>query len=77
MIHDDLAVPVRSYSKQQLATLYFPAIESVSAVRTLMTWIRRNKQLADLLMHAGYNMYQKMFTPAQVNLIFEYLGEPG
>lgn len=68
--------PRRSYSKQQLALLYFPYTEGVSAVRHLFSWIKKNTDLFEQLKETGYYANQKVLTPAQVNLIFEHLGEP-
>lgn len=69
--------PRRCYSKQELAVMFFPYTEPLSAVRHLFNWVRRNAELTERLLRSGYSTYQKVLTPAQVNLIFEYLGEPG
>lgn len=43
---------------------------------TLKNWINRNSNLLIALKNAGYNKYQKNFTPKQVEILYEYLGEP-
>lgn len=69
---------IRSYSKKELALLYFPtATNSHTAVNHLMAWIRRCTPLYESLMKIGYQKNAKYFSPREVKLIIEYLGEPG
>ena len=58
---------IQAYSKSQLATLYLPHIQPASARRTLLSWIAKN---------TGYSEKAILLTPAQVGLIFRFLGEP-
>lgn len=67
----------RSYTKKELALLYSPsAADPHSAVNRLMAWINRCAPLCQQLARHGYRKTDKRFTPQQVNLIAQYLGEP-
>ncbi len=65
-----------TYGRMELAQQYFPYMVPRSAFRKLKQWIdlypNLNEQLADL----GYTPHQRTYTPAQVKLIVEALGEP-
>ena len=68
---------INGCGKAQLALLFFP--ESVSpdvARRRLMRWIKSDRQLYDRLTAASYRDCQHDFTPMQVKIIYEFLGEP-
>lgn len=67
----------RTYSKSELASLYMPHVATATARRTLARWIAHNKQLTEELAQAGYKKQQILLTPAQVSIIFKFLGEPG
>ena len=68
---------IKAYGKSELALLYFPDASSAhTAVNHLMSWIRRNPQLKEQLEKMGYRKSAKFFTPKEVKLIVEYLGEP-
>jgi len=69
--------PIYTYTKKELALMYFPDSMPHTAVNHLMEWIKRNKQLMAELVATGYEKSAKMFTPRQVALITEYLGSPG
>lgn len=67
---------IRQYTKKQLALMYFPDSNPRTAVKHLMAWIHLCVPLWDELLHSGYQPTSKSFTPRQVKLIIEYLGEP-
>lgn len=68
---------VKAYGKSELALLYFPDTPSAhTAVNHLMSWVRRNPALRGELERMGYRKSAKCFTPREVRLIVEYLGEP-
>ena len=68
---------VKAYGKSELAMLYFPDAGSAhTAVNHLMSWIHRNPELSEELMKMGYRKSDKFFTPKQVAVIADYLGEP-
>ncbi|MBR3625820.1 MAG: DUF4248 domain-containing protein [Bacteroidaceae bacterium] len=67
---------IRPYTKRALAGLYFPESHPRTAVNHLMSWIRRCTHLHEQLKATGYTTTDKIFTPRQVSLIIDYLGEP-
>ena len=67
---------IRSYSKQELAMLYFPDSDPRTATCHLMRWINRNASLHKELSATGYYRHSKFFTSRQVCAIVDYLGEP-
>ena len=69
--------PIRSYTKKELAFCYFPTAENPhSAVNHLMSWINRCTPLRNALEEQGYQKTSKWFSPREVKLITEHLGEP-
>ena len=67
---------LRSYTKQELALLYFPDSDPDVARAHLMRWIVRCTQLYEQLLKSGYTKNCKEFNPLQVSYIFFHLGEP-
>lgn len=72
-----MSYPIKQYTKKELGLMYFPDSTPETARHHLMNWIKRNCSLLDALQKAGYNAYAHDFSPRQIRLIFEYLGEPG
>ena len=56
--------------------MYFPDSQPRTAVNHLMAWINRCTPLLGQLETAGYEKTSKGFTPRQVRLIVEHLGDP-
>lgn len=68
---------IKAYGKSELALRYFPgANSSHTAVNHLMSWIRRSPELTTELEKMGYKKSAKYFTPKEVALVVEFLGEP-
>ena len=68
---------IRSYTKKELALLYFPtATNPHTAVNHLMSWIRRCTPLHEELHRMGMMKTAKCFTPREVKAIVGYIGEP-
>ena len=67
---------IRSYSKKELALLYFPDSHPHTASNHLMRWFNRNRELCQALEARGYYRPSKHFTSIQVSIIFDYIGEP-
>ena len=65
-----------SYTKQELALLYFPDATPEVASAHLRRWIILCEPLYEQLLKTGYSKWAKSFTPTQVSYIFAYLGEP-
>ena len=70
------SMDLRSYTKQELALLYFPDSDPDVARSHLMRWIVRCTQLYEQLQKSGYTKSSKEFNPLQVSYIFFHLGEP-
>jgi hypothetical protein len=66
----------RTYAKQELAQLYFPGHNPHAAVQNFNYMITHCKPLKEALRGTHAPRFAKMFTPRQVQLITEYLGEP-
>ncbi len=66
----------RSYSKQELAMLYFPEAAPHVAVNRLNSWIRRCRDLNVQMSSCPVSKFSKFYTAHQVRLIVEYLGDP-
>lgn len=66
----------KSYSKGELAALYAPDIAPSSACKRLAAWMLHHPTLMSDLRQTGYEDKQRTFTPLQVRLIFDALGEP-
>lgn len=67
---------IKTYTKKELALMYFPESMPRTAVNHLMAWIRRCLPLWQELSASGYQPASKAFTPRQVKIITEMLGEP-
>ena len=65
-----------SYTKSELAQLYFPGAPRSSALRLLHKYITSAHGLLPALERVGYQRASRRLTRRQVQLIFEYLGEP-
>ena len=62
---------IRAYGKSELAMLYLPNHSKATALKLLKTWLQVNPRLA----HIGRNK-MKFYTPKQVKMMVEELGEP-
>lgn len=67
---------IRTYGKGELAQLYCPHITTAAARKKLNLWINLYPNLMDALQQAGYSNATRSYTPAQVKLIVDALGEP-
>lgn len=67
---------IKSYSKKELACLYFPDSSPRTAVNHLMSWIRNDTELFEQLEEMGYRKQSKAFTPREVRAIVDDFGEP-
>ena len=66
----------RSYGKSELASLYLPNILPSSAMKGFNEWIATYPGLLDRLRASGLALRSKRYTPLQVKMITEALGEP-
>jgi len=67
---------IRQYGRTELAQLYSPDIAPMSAWKRMKSWIAVHPTLLSSLRATGYNGHQRNFTPQQVRLIVDALGEP-
>ena len=72
----DYDMDIVAMSKQELAQMYAPDLTPHAAVNRLMTWIHHHPTLTEELHRTGYRKTARVFTPRQVHLIVDYLGEP-
>ena len=63
-------------SLAELAMAYAPELSNNAARKRLKKWLNINPQLMQSLREAGYRDRQRVLTPRQVEVIYEYLGEP-
>ena len=75
-LDDEERTEVRSYTKSELALLYSPGVKYESAIRMFNRYLHRCRGLLDELMALGYRPDDRRFTRPQVQVIFDYLGEP-
>lgn len=68
--------PIRCYGRGELALLYLPHLQQRSALKSFNEWIARAPGLLASLEKAGYDHSSRRYTPAQVRLIVDALGEP-
>ncbi|MCF0257876.1 DUF4248 domain-containing protein [Bacteroides heparinolyticus] len=68
--------PIHSYGKGELASLYLPNVCQQTAVNRFNKWIRTSPGLEQRLMATGLRPTSRHYTPAQVKLIVDALGEP-
>lgn len=66
----------RIYGHQELAQLYFPHVLPKSASSQLTRWIERDEELSEALHRAGHRKRTRLYTPLQVAILIEHLGEP-
>lgn len=67
---------LRFYGRTELARLYSPFTTDRTAWRRLQALIATTPGLSDALAQEGYRPNQRTFTPRQVALLFQTLGEP-
>ncbi len=67
---------MRSYTKQELALLYFPTASPEAAQKRLYRWINRNPQLVAELQSCHTSKNAKYWSRPQVEKIIYYLDEP-
>ena len=65
-----------SLSFSQMAAAYAPELCDRAARRRLTSWLRINPQLMKRLQETGFKEKQRVLTPRQVEIIYEFLGEP-
>lgn len=67
---------IRSYGRMELALAYCPTLCGMAAYRKLESWIDRYPGLRQQLRDVGYSARRRSYTPVEVKLIVEAIGEP-
>ncbi len=67
---------IRTYGRMELAQAYCPNMNPRAAYRKLSQWIDRYPHLREQLICIGVSPKSRTYTPAQVRMIVEALGEP-
>lgn len=67
---------IRTYPKNELARMYCPGLSLESALRMFRIWIDTHPELSQRLLMTGYKSRNRYFTPKQVEIIRECLGDP-
>lgn len=67
---------VKCYSRSELAFMYMPNLNIRAAQRQMNLWLDTNERLKMRLLEAGANDKIRFYTPRQVEIIFEELGQP-
>lgn len=67
---------VRAYGRTELAQMYSPNLQPESAYSRLRRWIAYNPRLSSCLMKDGRMPKRRVFTPEEVRIIIDCLGEP-
>jgi len=62
---------IRAYGKSELAMLYLPHHSKSTALKLLKTWLAVNPRLKNIARNKS-----KFYTPKQVKMMVEELGEP-
>lgn len=66
----------RIYGHTELALLYFRNVLPKSASAQLTRWIRRDSDLLEALTKAGYHKGQRLYSPLQLAILLDHLGDP-
>lgn len=67
---------IREYGRMELAQMYCSTVLPESAWKKFSRWMHVYPGLMERLAAIGYTGQSRSFTPAQVRLIVEALGEP-
>ena len=62
--------------KYDLARAYFPNVSPRTAARLFRREVQHCRPLWQALQASGYSHSQKRLSPLQVQLVFQFLGEP-
>ena len=66
----------RAYGVTEFAQLYFPGQTPVIAYKRMWECICTSRGLKAKLEAAGWVKFQKLYTPKQVSVLIDHLGEP-
>ena len=67
---------IRAYGRMELAQLYSHELTVIAAYRKLNKWIVLCPGLQERLYYLGYHPQHRSYTPLEVRVIVDALGEP-
>lgn len=67
---------IKSYYKTELALMYHPHLSGHAAIVKIRRWINRNPELKRRLQEVQVSPMNHTYTPKEVAIIVEFLGEP-
>ena len=67
---------IRAYGRMELAQLYSPTLTDIAAYRKMKKWISLCPGLLQRLYDLGDESKRRSFTPLEVRVIVDALGEP-
>ena len=67
---------IKSYHKADLALMYHPGLSAVAAMGKMRRWINRNPELKRRMHEVQVSVLNHSYTPREVAIIVEFLGEP-
>lgn len=67
---------IRAYGRMELAQLYSPELTDIAAYRKMKKWILLSPGLLQRLYDLGYQPGRRSYTPLEVRVIIDALGEP-
>ena len=66
---------IRAYGRMELAQLYSPQLTDIAAYRKMKKWISLCPGLLQRLYDLGYESKRRSFTPLEVRVIVDALGD--
>lgn len=67
---------IKSYLKADLALMYHPSMTQRGAMTKMRRWINLNSELKKRMTEAQVSALTHQYTPRQVAILAEFLGEP-
>jgi hypothetical protein len=67
---------IKVYLKEELAVMYHPHMEPKAAMKKMRQWINLNPELKKRMKEAQLCAQMHWYTPKQVAILVEFLGEP-
>jgi len=76
IMKEEVEFIIKGYHKAELAQMYHPDMSVPSAMCKMRRWINRNAKLKRKLMEVQVSGQNHAYTPREVGVIVEFLGEP-
>jgi len=75
-MEENLKFVVKGYYKADLALMYHPGMSARCAMGKMRRWINRNTELKRKMLEAQVSALNHKYTPKEVAILVEFLGEP-